>query len=169
MDTNNLIIITLISIILILICYCVYLYIESESSPTITPTSSIMETTYISLPTTIPTPIPTLVPIVETPVTPVTPTTTDKLNIPIVKEITFGDKVIPKPPCLYEQVYNDKARKCVCPLSTHALINNKCVEVKCNDGYVMKKSGVGKNGNYLKCMKRTGESKIILVENLDPK
>jgi hypothetical protein len=161
MDRTNITIVILISlIILISTSYIVYLYIiEHSDQPN--------DTSYV--PVAVPVPdsdslfIKSNVPDIPQIVT------TDKLNIPIVKEIKFGNIVIPKPPCLYGQVYNDKARKCVCPQSTHALINKKCVEVKCNDGYIMKKSGVGKNGNYLQCMKRNGESKIILVENLDPK
>jgi len=124
--------------------------------PEIVDTSSIFEMPKIQVP-----PPPTQTPL------PIQTETTDKLNIPIVKEITFGGKVIPKPPCLYGQIYNDKARKCVCPLPNQTLFKEKCVEVKCMDGYVFKKSGIGKNGNYVICINSNGETKKVLTQNLD--
>jgi len=148
MDITNITIVVLISIIVILLCYCLYIFVFLKfyipaPSPVIDLDSQIG--TYIHD----------------------QPQTSDKLNIPIVKEIKFNNKVIPKPVCLYGQIYNDKARKCLCPIPTYRLFKNECREVKCNDGYVLKKSGINKNGNYLLCMKPNGESKKIAVENLD--
>jgi hypothetical protein len=89
-------------------------------------------------------------------------------TVPIVKELKFGDIVIPKPPCLYGQIYDDVARKCICPISTQALINNKCMEVKCYDGYITKRSGVNADGNYIICINQNGNEKLILTNNLQP-
>ena len=148
MDYTNITIVVLISIILILLCYCLYIFnflkfFTQQHEPVLDLDSQIGLPSKHEI------------------------TTSDKLNIPIVKEIKFNNKVIPKPVCLYGQIYNDKARKCLCPISTYRLFKNECREVKCNDGYVLKKSGINKNGNYLVCMKPNGESKKIAVENLD--
>jgi hypothetical protein len=89
--------------------------------------------------------------------------------IPLVTELKFGNKVIPKPSCPYGQEYNDVANKCLCPLKTHALINNKCVEVKCNTGFTLKKAITLKTGHYLKCINSIGQTLLISVDNLDPK
>jgi len=152
MDITNITIVVLIFIIIILLCYCLYLFV------------------FLNFFKPIPTSIQIDEPVVYQEIKIIKPevtTTSDKLDIPIVKEITFNNKVIPKPVCLYNQVYNDKARKCLCPASTQRLFNNQCREVKCNDGYVIKKSGIGRNGNYVICMNPNGESKKIAVENLD--
>lgn len=89
--------------------------------------------------------------------------------IPIVTELKFGNKVIPKPSCPYGQEYNDVANKCLCPLKTQALINNKCIEVKCDTGFILKKAITLKTGHYLKCINSIGHIKLISVDNLDPK
>ena len=88
--------------------------------------------------------------------------------VPLVTELKFGDKVMPKPSCPFGQIYSDIAFKCICPISSHALINNKCMEVKCYDGYITKRSGVNADGNYIICINQNGNEKLILTNNLQP-
>jgi hypothetical protein len=149
MESNNytFISIIIILVLLILIAIIYFVYFSSKPKSQISTTSSTLE-------------------ISEQPIQPTPDSKT--FTVPIVKELKFGDIVIPKPPCLYGQVYNDVARKCICPLSTQALINNKCMEVKCYDGYKTKRTGVNADGNYIICINENGNEKLILTNNLEP-
>jgi hypothetical protein len=177
-------IVIIILIILILISYFVYLYVKSkeddleiDSSIYYIPSSPINPIIITPPPKTTPIPIITQLPIntqpprtIQVPIITQPPmlTSSDKLNIPIVTELKFNGKVIPKPSCPFGQVYNDLARKCLCPIDTYALVNEKCIEVKCFDGYTTNSSGVNKKGNYIECINKSGMKKIISVEFLDP-
>jgi hypothetical protein len=148
-------IVILVLLILIAIIYLIYLYfsLKPKTEFKFPTTSSTLEIS--------PQPIQ--------PIQTIQPTPESKtFKVPIVKELKFGDIVIPKPPCLYGQIYNDVARKCLCPKSTQALINNKCMEVKCYDGYKTKRSGVNGDGNFIICINENGNEKLILTNNLEP-
>jgi hypothetical protein len=155
MESNNytFISIIIILVLLILIAIIYFIYFSSKPKSQIPTTSSTLE-------------------ISEQPIQPIQtiqPTPKSKtFTVPIVKELKFGDIVIPKPPCLYGQIYSDVARKCICPISTQALINNKCMEVKCYDGYKTKRTGVNIDGNFIICINENGREKLILTNNLEP-
>jgi hypothetical protein len=121
------------------------------------------------VPRIVPTIIPRIVPTIVPKIVPIVSTSTTDTIIPIVTELKFGNKVVPKPFCPYGQVYNDIANKCLCPKKTQALINNKCVEVKCDTGFVLKKAVTLKTGHHLRCINSTGDKFLISVNNLDVK